>query len=132
MSATQPGSNNDGPRQKGKVDELELKTPNVLHFPDAIGSTGATPAKAANFWTWTRLLTQYGAAALVQSPAQTAEQAKAGSSSLLGTEASTGAPNSAGVKSATLRYDLPAPAVAVRNLVSHSGLNMHLQCVCCK
>ena len=63
-------------------------------------------------------------AALVQSPGQIAQQANTEPSSLLGTEASTGAPNSSGVKSATLRYDLPTPAVAVRNLVSH-----HAQCM---
>lgn len=94
VSATQPSRNSGGQGPKGKVGELGLKTPDVLHFSEAIGST-----------------------ALVQSPGQTAQPANTEPSSLLGTEASTGAPNSSGVKSATLRYDLPTPAVAVRNLV---------------
>ncbi len=59
-------------------------------------------------------------AALVQAPLRDAEQSKKESIPLLGTEASSGAPNTSGVKNATLRYDLPTPAVAVRNLVSTS------------
>ena len=58
-----------------------------------------------------------GPAALIQSVPQSTEQAKQESKPLLGTEASRGAPNASGVKNATLRYDLPTPAVAVRNLV---------------
>ena len=56
--------------------------------------------------------------ALFQSVPQDTEQPKQESKPLLGTEASRGAPNASGVKNATLRYDLPTPAVAVRNLVS--------------
>ena len=41
VSATQPSKNSDGQGPKGKVGELGLKTPDVLHFSDAIGSTGA-------------------------------------------------------------------------------------------
>ena len=61
-------------------------------------------------------------AALVQAALQSVEQAKQEAAPLLGTEASRGAPNASGVKNATLRYDLPTPAVAVRNLVSYFAL----------
>ena len=61
-------------------------------------------------------------AALIHSPAQDADQTKSEGSPLLGTEASRGAPLVSGVKNATLRYDLPTPAVAVRNLVSLTTL----------
>lgn len=63
-------------------------------------------------------------AALVPAPAQDAEHAKSEVSPLLGTEATRGAPNASGVKNATLRYDLPTPVVAVRNLVCHATLSL--------
>ena len=59
-------------------------------------------------------------AALLQSLPSSSEQPRQESKPLLGTEASSGAPSASGVKSATLRYDLPTPVVAVRNLVRPS------------
>lgn len=89
-TARQPSSSTqDNNGSKGKVGEVT--TPNVLQFSDP--------------------------AALIHSPAQDADQTKSEGSPLLGTEASRGAPLVSGVKNATLRYDLPTPAVAVRNLV---------------
>lgn len=91
-SAKPASSSKDGAEARQKLEDL--KKPDVLHFSDPAGS-----------------------AALVSAPAQQAEHAKSEGSPLLGTEASRGAPNASGVKNATLRYDLPTPAVAVRNLV---------------
>lgn len=62
-------------------------------------------------------------AALVPTPAHV-EQGKSDSTPLLGKEGSSGAPNASGVKNATLRYDLPTPAVAVRNLVCVADSSM--------
>lgn len=86
---------NNSEHSSGSKSQIEqLKKPNVLHFGDPAGSS-----------------------ALVQSAPPSPEQSRQESKPLLGTEASRGAPNASGVKSATLRYDLPTPAVAVRNLV---------------
>lgn len=112
---------NNSEHSSGSKSQIEqLKKPNVLHFGDPAGSSGKLQIFINN-----ALLNQIARhhdtccvpTALVQSALPSPEQSRQESKPLLGTEASRGAPNASGVKSATLRYDLPTPAVAVRNLV---------------
>ncbi|KAL3161142.1 hypothetical protein ABBQ38_009517 [Trebouxia sp. C0009 RCD-2024] len=92
--STRQGSNSGNSDATDETKVGKVTKPNVLHFADPAGSS-----------------------ALFQSVPEGTEQPRQESKPLLGTEASRGAPNASGVKNATLRYDLPTPAVAVRNLV---------------